>query len=92
MNIQEIINILTNKSGRLEFQWFNEDFFKEHDLLDDYNELVKAGVKDACTLYMFINNVSDKCSTEGCSRKRRFVSFKEGFKKYCEACARSEHN
>ena len=87
--ITHILNLIKNKKNKLEGQRINKKWFINRGLLDEWNFLEEHNIKDAKSLYMFVNNESDKCK---CGSEKRFISFKDGFKEYCEKCARTSYN
>lgn len=82
-------NLLLNKNGKIEGQRINQKYFDNRGLLEAYNLLMMYDIKDAEGLYQYENNDSGLCE---CGSQKRFVGYSEGYKEYCEACARSKYN
>ena len=92
MDLNKFVEVLYNNSGKLEGQRINEKWFIKHGYISEWQYFVENKIVDSKTLYMFINNVSEKCSTYNCNNARRFIGFRDGFKQYCESCARTTNN
>jgi len=85
--IDKIIKLLTNKKNKIEGQRISEKWFLPRKLLDEWSFLKENNISDTKTLYMYVNNESDKCE---CGNERRFKSFKDGFVEHCEKCSRTK--
>jgi hypothetical protein len=88
---QKILDLLCI-NGRVETQRLNEFYFARHGAQQEWDYLAQNGVVCTKTLYMFIYGETSTCAEPGCTNERRFMTFKQGFKKYCERCARSVHS
>ena len=89
MILEEFIEKLKNKNGKIEGQrlkekWFLKNNFKEE--LEYFKENNILGTKD---LYKFLTNESGICE---CGKEKTFIGFNDGFKKYCEKCSRTKYN
>ena len=90
--IEKILKILTNKKGRIEGQRISKKYFEKRKLYKELEFLQKNNIKCTQDLYNFVYNTTDKCSIENCNSKRRFISFKDGYKDYCEYHSRRLNN
>lgn len=88
---QKILDLLSI-GGRVESQRLSESYFARHGAAKEWDYLVQNGVVCIKTLYTFIYGETSTCAEPGCTNERRFMTFKQGFKKYCEQCARGIHN
>ena len=88
---QKILDLLII-DGRAEMQRLSESYFARHGAVQEWDYLVQNGVVCTKTLYTFIYGETSTCADPGCTNERRFMTFKQGFKKYCERCARGVHN
>jgi hypothetical protein len=80
---------LINSKNQLEGQRIKEKYFKKYSI--DFSLFKKYSISNAQTLYNYINKTNDTCITENCQNKRRFISFKHGYKDYCSQCSRKIH-
>jgi hypothetical protein len=79
---------LKNKNNKLEGQRLKESWFLKNKI-DEYQFFLENNLFNSKLLYMFINNVTDKCE---CGSEKRFIGFNDGFKVHCEKCARTKYN
>lgn len=89
MNLTLFINKLKNENGKLEGQRLNAKWFIKHNFVDELKYFEDNDLLNSKNLYMFINNETDKCE---CGATRKFVGYKDGFKKYCLKCSRVKNN
>ena len=79
ITIEDILKLLKNSKNKIEGQRITKKWFIRRKLLKEYEFLEKHNIKDTKSLYMFVNNESDKCE---CGSEKRFISYAKGFKKY----------
>lgn len=79
---------LKNKNNKLEGQRLKESWFLKN-AKDRYEFFKENNLFNSKSLYMFLNNCTDKCE---CGIEKRFIGFNEGFKEYCEKCSRTKNN
>lgn len=82
-------NILLNTDGKIEGQRIDRSYFDNRGLLEAYLLLEKYGITSAEGLYRYETNDSGLCE---CGNNKRFISYNEGYKQYCESCGRSKNN
>ena len=87
--INKILKLIYNKKNRIEGQRIKEKWFLSRNYTKEWKFLKENNIFDVKSLYMYVNNVTDKCE---CGNEKRFVSYYDGFKKYCERCSRITYN
>lgn len=93
MNRIELVNFveknLKNTRGNIEGQRISEKWFTKRGFIKEWEFFKSQPISNSQQLYMFIHDDTGICV---CGQKKRFVGFNEGFKEYCESCARSKNN
>lgn len=89
MKLELFIDKLKNENGKLEGQRLNAKWFLKHSFVEESKYFEDNNLFNSKKLYMFINNETDKCE---CGSPRRFIGYRDGFKKYCLKCSKIKNN
>lgn len=87
--IRNVLSVVLKKDGSPEPQRMKRSWLEKRGHTEIADFLESNHIHSARDLYSYIYDDFGECE---CGNDKRFVSFKEGFKEYCEACARSKNN
>jgi len=90
MNLELFIdNNLLNKNKKLEGQRLTENWFYKKNFTKEFEYFQKHNILNSKNLYTYLYDINDLCE---CGNMKRFIGFRDGFKKYCNNCSRTKYN